>query len=322
MYGAENVAHIVTFGKMTPKAVTRKVMSAFGGSQVTIKQINACIMDDDKTIESALERSQQLRRFEEQYPEQFQIIKRLQNTISHEGMHAGGIVIYDGLASHMPIKTKYGARGDYIIGFDKYGVEEIGFWKLDVLGLETLPVLKRALDNIRSSTGEEIDLHKIDYNDPEVYKMLSSGDVSGVFQLANQASKIIEQRPTCFDDLIAINSLIRPGVGDWDEYISRRKTGEYTIYPAREEYYADTVGTLTYQEQFLLDAHKLCGWGIAYADKHLRKNKDITNDEATRTKFIEDGVSNGHPQNVMIDVWSEIEHAVSGGLTIAHVKVL
>src|SRR5690554_7685427 len=75
----------------------------------------------------------------------------------------------------------------------------------------------------------------------------------------------------------------------------------------------ETAGTMTYQEQFLLDAHVLAGWGIAYADKALRKNKDIRNDTATRTKFIQDCIANGHPKDVAEDVWKEIEDAVDGG---------
>ena len=81
---------------------------------------------------------------------------------------------------------------------------------MDVLGLENLTTVRYALDMIEENEGISIDLDNIDYEDEEVYKMLQEGDVSGVFQLANQGKMIKEQKTHCFDDLIAINALIRP----------------------------------------------------------------------------------------------------------------
>jgi len=103
------------------------------------------------------------------------------------------------------------------------------------------------------------------------------------------------------------------GVGDWEEYLARRKGREYEIYEPRRSYMAETVGTMTYQEQFLLDANKLAGWEIAYADKHIRKNKDIRNDETLREKFFRDCQGNEHSEQVCKTVWQEIENAVDGG---------
>ena len=80
-------------------------------------------------------------------------------------------------------------------------LHELGHFKFDILGLKTLPIIKTCLDSIKQTTGETIDLHKIDMNDPNIYDMLCSGDVSGVFQLSNQAHKIIEQQPRNFKDL-------------------------------------------------------------------------------------------------------------------------
>lgn len=143
--------------------------------------------------------------------------------------------------------------------------------------------------------------------------MLCRGDVSGVFQIAGQAQKVMEQQPRNFRDLIAINALIRPGVGDWEEYIARRKGKSWSVYEARMPYMKETYGTMTYQEQFLLDAHILAGWDIAFADKRIRKNKDIRNDHELREKFIRDAVENGHPREEIEKVWKEIEDAVDGG---------
>ena len=314
-YGKENVAHVVTYGKMTPKAVSRKVFNTFGHSMAYIKSVNRHINENDKSIADALKRSKELRALEKKHPNEFRVIKRLEGVISHEGKHAGGIVIYEGLSSLLPIKTESSDnRQGYIVGFDKYMLEELGFWKFDVLGLETLPVIKRCLESIESNHGVVVDLYDIDYEDENVYNDLCSGDVSGVFQLSNQSGKVIEQKPTCFDDIIAINALIRPQAdGFWEEYIARRNGKPWHVINARMPYMADTFGMMAYQEQYLLDGHILAGWDIAYADKHLRKNKDIRNDVELRDKFITDAMRRGYNQTDMEQVWSEIEDAVDSG---------
>lgn len=143
--------------------------------------------------------------------------------------------------------------------------------------------------------------------------MLSNGDVSGVFQLSNQAQKVVEQQPRNFKDLIAINALIRPGTGDWNEYIHRRKGGKWSVIEQRMPYLEETVGLITYQEQFLLDCKVLAGWDIAFADKHVRKNKNIIADIDLGVKFINDCTLHGISLKDSQDVWDEIMKSVDGG---------
>lgn len=312
-YGIANVARIIAFGKMTPKACIRKVLNAFEIEPHIIGGITKLVPDLCKSLEDAYKVSPELLDYKKKYHVEWEVIERLENVISHESQHAGGVIIYPNLSSILPVKTQANDRNKRIVAWDKYMLEELGHYKFDILGLETLPVVRNTLISIEKSTGEKIDLSKIDLEDPNVYDMLCLGDVSGVFQLANQSSKVIEQQPRNFRDLIAINALIRPGVGDWNEYLARRKGKEWSVYHPRMPYMNETVGTMTYQEQFLLDAHTLAGWDIAYADKHIRKNKSIRTDEGLRTKFLEDCLRNGHPQEEIEKVWSDIESAVDGG---------
>lgn len=312
-YGPENVARIIAFGRMTPKAVCRKVMNCFGHKSDLINTISRLIPDSSETMEEAYANSPGLVEYAKRYKTEFDVINKLQNTISHESQHAGGVIICKNLSSHLPIKTKAEDRSKRIVGFDKYMLEELGHYKFDVLALETLPVIRRTLDSIKKATGKDIDLHKIDMECQEVYDMLCEGDVSGVFQLTNQSSKVVEQQPRNFKDLIAINAFIRPGVGDWDEYIARRKGKAWEVIPKRLPYLQETEGLIAYQEQFLLDAKHLAGWDIAYADKHIRKNKSISTDNELMNKFYKDCVTNGIDIKDAVFVWDEIQNAVSGG---------
>jgi DNA polymerase III subunit alpha len=319
-YGVPNVSRIIAFGKMTPKAVSRKVMNTFGHPFHVQNEISKLIPDGCSDLFQAIKEDPELQKMQQKYKMEFDVMARLQNVTSHLSQHAGGILIYPNLGDTLPLS--WDSKNEiHVAGFDKYMLEELGHFKFDVLGLETLPVLHGALQSINESINPElktlrdspIDLVSIDYEDQDVYDMLCEGDVSGVFQLAAQSTKVMEQQPRSFRDLIAINALIRPGVGDWEEYLARRKGKEYNIYEPRRPYMEETRGTMTYQEQFLLDAHVLAGWDIAFADKRIRKNKDIRNDAELREKFVSDGVANGHSEETLRAVWAEVEDAVDGG---------
>lgn len=312
-YGKDSVARIIAFGKLTARACIRKVMNAFEHDEFLIKRLTSMVPDLCPSISRALELVPELEEAMSKYPKEWKIIRRLEGVISHESQHAGGVIIYPNIAKYVPVKTNRDEPDKLIVAWDKYMLEELGHFKFDILGLETLPILNDAVSSIEEVTGEKINLLSLPRDDKKVYDMLCAGDVSGVFQIANQAQKVMEQQPRDFKDLIAINALVRPGVGDWNEYIERRKGKEWSVLPERMPYMAETFGTMTYQEQFLLDAHVLAGWGIAYADKTLRKNKDIREDTETREKFINDAVKNGFKIDEIRKVWAEIEDAVDGG---------
>jgi len=312
-YGEESVAKIVTFGKMTPKAVCRKVLGTFEVEQSEINEISKLISDTETSVRHAVETNPTLHRKMMKYKDEYDVILRLEGTISHEGQHAGGIVIYPNLSDYLPIKTLGDDRSKRIVAFDMDMLHQLHFFKFDILGLETISVIKETVQHIKDNTGEIVDLYSINYNDPKVYEMLSNGYVSGIFQLANQAQKVMEQKPKNFIDLIAINALIRPGIGDWGEYIARRNGKDYYINPLRRDYLEETEGIITYQEQFLLDANTFAGWDIAFADNKIRKNKDINHDVELHDKFIQDTTSRGHDLKEMEWIWLEICMAVSGG---------
>lgn len=317
LHGMDNVARVATYGKLTCRNVVRKIMSAFGFSQKDIAIINGSLPKNlDVTVEQAYKESDKFRDFMDKNPFIAKCIRRLEGTICQEGKHAGGFVVYNNLTELTPCKYENDTHGNRcipVVQFDKKEIEKVGFYKMDVLGLENLTTVRYALDMVEENEGISIDLDEIDFEDENVYKMLQEGDVSGVFQLANQSAMIREQKPKCFADLIAINALIRPGVGDFKEYVARRNGKQYVIHPDREWYMKDTEGLITYQEQFLLDCKTYAGWDIAFADKNIRKNKDIKNDSEIRNKFINDCISNGYNEELVTQIWKEIEDAVSGG---------
>lgn len=209
-YGVENVAKIVAFGKMTPKACIRKVLNAFEHPAHIIGAITKLVPDLCKSLSDAYRDAPELLDYKKKYKVEWDVIERLENVISHESQHAGGVIIYPELSSILPVKTLTDDRTRRIVGWDKYMLEELGHYKFDILGLETIASVRRCLDSIKETTGETVDLATIDYEDARVYDILCRGDVSGVFQISAQATKVMEQQPRNFRDLIAINALIRP----------------------------------------------------------------------------------------------------------------
>lgn len=317
LHGMDNVARIRAYGTLSCRNVVRKILSAFDYSQKDIAIISGYIPKRlDVTVNEAYNESKDFANFIDNNEFIGACIKRLEGVISHESKHAGGFVVYNNLNALTPCAYENDHAGNRtipVVQFDKKEIEGCGFYKMDVLGLENLTTVRYALDMIKENEGIDIDLDSIDFEDKEVYEMLCEGDVSGVFQLANQGAMIMEQKPRAFEDLIAINALIRPGVGDFNEYIARRKGKRFEIHPDRAWYMKDTVGLMTYQEQFLLDCKTYAGWDIAFADNNIRKNKDIKNDDNIRNKFINDSISRGYNRDFIEKIWEEIEDAVSGG---------
>lgn len=299
---------------MTPKAVLRKVLSAFSWEQYKINALSKGMSDDVTSIDEEMTKNSVLKDALEQEIEGYaphtyhEVIKVLENIISHEGTHAGGIVIYEDLARYAPVKRDKDNHENYIIAMDKYEVETNHFYKFDVLGLETISVISDALLSIKDLHNVTVDWNTIDRDDEEVYNMLSKGLVSGVFQLANQGDKVVRQAPQNFLDLIAINALIRPDT-EFEEYLLRRAGKEWSVHPDRMYYMEETFGLHVYQEQYLLDAKVLAGWDLAFADKNIRKNKNIDKDEAIHELFIRNAVERGYEVEMLEEVWNSMTKA-------------
>ena len=298
-YGKTNVARVGAYTTFTCKAGLRKLMSTFGFNTKDINSIIKLLPDDLKfTLEEAISRSAELKKWLSSHQLIYTALSRLEGIIEHHSTHAGGVVICKDLTSLLPVMTNSDDREKLIIALDKKEIEELGHYKFDILGLESLTVMQNAIEYV-----DGYDKHSIDYEDPNIYEMLCSGDVLGVFQLADQRDKVVEQHPTCFKDLIAINALIRPGVCDWKEYMKERNSHtEKDVLPFMQE----THGLIVYQEQYLLLAQHYAGWDLAFSDNHIRKNKNLANDVELKEKWMKD-------TNGMEDLWNQIVSIVGRG---------
>ncbi len=271
-YGAENVCQIITFGKLQARAVIKDVGRVLGLSFAESDSITKLLPEElDITIDKAIEKEPRLRDRIENEPKVAKIIeyaRKLEGLYRNAGIHAAGVII-----TEKPVVNYcalfVGKDGDRVTQFDKDFCETIGLIKFDFLGLKTLTVIDNAIKLI----GPQFDLEKMDYEDPKVFALISSGDTDGVFQVESSGMKDLCTRiqPSSLEDLTAINALYRPGPlgsGMVDDFIDRKHGRKVTQYaaPALESILKDTYGVILYQEQVMQTARELAGYSLGQAD--------------------------------------------------------
>ena len=243
---------------------------------------------------------------------------KLEGCIRQVGQHACATIIGRGrLTDYIPICLSVEKESGELVWtsqYDGHYIEDVGMLKMDFLGLNTLTIIHKCLDNIKLRHGVDIDIEAIDINDKPTYELYSRGDTDSVFQFESPGMKSNLQRlhPERFEDLIAMNALYRPGPMDYIPNFIDRKLGlepiEYDL-PDMEEYLKDTYGVTVYQEQVMLLSQKLAGFTKGEADK-LRKamgKKQIAILNELKDKFMTGGMANGHPEKTLDKIWKDWE---------------
>jgi len=275
-YGDDRVAHIATYGRFGPKAAIRQIAKVL---EVPLKDadiISKKLTADTLTESVKLDPS--LNPFVGQYPELFDMAKRVEGMVQYSGTHASGVVVGDRPLYEIVPLARNPKDGSIITQWDLEGCEKVGLVKFDLLGLDTLTVLKKTLDLVEESTGTRVNLLDLtSFDDPEVYKLLAAGDTEGVFQCYSDGMRrlLVDLVPDRFEHIVAALALFRPGPlesGIAKQFINRRHGREPVkyIHVAAEECLRDTYGTMVYQEQIMELAVRLAGFTLDRADS-LRK---------------------------------------------------
>lgn len=295
-YGADKVCQIITFGTMGAKAAIRDVGRVLALPLVRVDKVAKAIPNDlGMTLDKALTVSPDLNKMIEEDPE----IKRLYGLAQavegmprHASTHAAGVVIAkEPLMNYLPLQKT--SDGSFLMTqFPMKTVEEIGLLKMDFLGLRNLTIIQVAVRLIEETHGITLDLRNLALDDSMTYTLLSSGNTTGVFQLESGGMRAVlkELKPTCFEDIIAVLALYRPGPMDQiPEFIRRKHGGEITyLHPKLEPILRSTYGIIVYQEQVMQIARNLAGYSLGRADLLRRamgkKKKEIMVEE--RQNFI------------------------------------
>jgi len=307
--GGDFVAQIITFGKLKTRAVIRDVGRALDIPLNEVDAIAKMVPDVlNISLDNALEQEPRLKDLANKKPEVADLIsicRVLEGLPRHASTHAAGVVIADRtLTEYMPLYK--GKKGEVVTQFDMKCVEKIGLIKFDFLGLRNLTVIANTLKLIAAQGGIPPDLSSLDFNDPATYRLLASGETTGVFQLESSGMKdlLVRLKPESFDEIIALVALYRPGPlesGMVDDFVDRKhgkKMVEY-IVPQLEPILKKTYGVIVYQEQVMKIAGDLANYSMAEADD-LRKAMGKKIPEIMtmhRERFMQGATDNGIPSD-------------------------
>src|SRR5215211_2196251 len=329
-YGDDRVAQIVTFGTLAAKASVRDVGRAMGLPFGEIDRVAKLIpTGPGVTITSAMEKVPELRALcdsEQHLRELIESAQKVEGIARHSSTHAAGVVISrDPLVQHVPLQRAGGkSEGDVTTQYPMSRLEEIGLLKMDFLGLSTLTVLGKAVELARRKM-PDLTIDTIPLDDEKSYEHLRRGETVGVFQLEGGMTTrmTVDVAPSCFEDVIALMALIRPGPMEMaPEYIARKhgRTPIEYMHPEMEPILRETYGVALYQEQIIRIANVLAGFSMSEGDG-LRKamGKKLPEEMAKyQDRFVSGCGERGIEKRLASEIFAMIERFAGYGFPKAH----
>ncbi len=316
-YGKDCVVQIVTFGTMAARAVIKDVGRVLDLPYAMVDNIAKMVPREiGITIDKALKENPDLRSAYENDAQIHDLIdksKRLEGLPRHASMHAAGVLISQkAVEEYVPVAT--GADGAVVAQFVMTTLEELGLLKMDFLGLRTLTVIRDA-EELAKKKNPDFSIDKIDYEDKNVYDLISTGKCEGIFQLESAGMKnfMKELKPRNIEDLIAGISLYRPGPMDFiPQYIEGKNNPDKVVYdcPQLEAILKPTYGCIVYQEQVMQIVRDLAGYSLGRSDllRRAMSKKKASVMEKERKNFIY-----GNPEeNVPGCIKNGIDEKVAG----------
>jgi DNA polymerase-3 subunit alpha len=346
-YGANQVAQIITYGKMATKSAIRdtarvldlplfeadRIAKLIPGMMPSKWNLARFLSEKEEDVKKAL-RSDEFDRVKELIAianegelsgETIQQAKVLEGSLRNTGIHACGVIITpDDITNFVPVTTAKDSDL-YVTQFDNSVAESAGLLKMDFLGLKTLTLIKDTVKLVKYRTGIVLDPDTFPIDDQKTYELFQRGETVGIFQYESPGMQkyMKDLKPTVFGDLIAMNALYRPGPLEYIPSFVRRKNGEEPItydLDACEEYLGETYGITVYQEQVMLLSQKLANFSKGDADvlrKAMgKKQKDVL--DKMKSKFIDQAVANGHDAKKLDKIWTDWEAFASYAFNKSH----
>ena len=332
-YGLDAVSQIATFGTMAAKAVIRDVGRVLDLPFNFVDGIAKLIpLELGITLSSALEKEPQLqarREAEDEVATLLELALRLEGLVRNVGMHAGGVLISPSKISDFSPIYCQADGGSFVSQYDKDDVEAVGLVKFDFLGLRTLTILELAMVNAnkqRAALGEApLGLETLPLDDKASYQLLKTANTTAVFQLESRGMKdmLKQAKPDCFEDIIALVALYRPGPMDLIPDYCRRKHGLQRVeypHPATESILKETYGIAVYQEQVMQIAQVVAGYSLGGADllRRAMGKKKKEEMDAQRAIFTEGALKNGLNDRQATELFDLLEKFAGYGFNKSH----
>jgi len=341
-YGHDRVAHIITYQQIGAKTAIRDTFRVLGidlGITNTIAKLADAplqlILNYDKdALRKRIDKRQNLEnvlKFKDilaknpHLEEPLRKAATIEGALRNRGLHACGYIISpEKLENVIPLTNAKDTRL-LVTQYDQKVVEEAGFLKMDFLGIKTLSIIRDTIEMIKNRHGVEVDFDKMEYDDPETYKLFREGRTVGVFQFESDGMRksLKDLGPTNFEDLIAMVALFRPGPMDKiPSYIARKYNKEPVTYDLdiMKEVLENTYGITVYQEQVMILSQLIAGFTGGQADR-LRKamGKKIKKElDELYPLFIKGGLEKGHPREKLEKIWKDWQSFASYAFNRSH----
>jgi DNA polymerase-3 subunit alpha len=339
-YGRESVANIVTFGRMFPRQATRDAARVLGHDYGQGDKLAKLIPDPQQgrapSFEDCLKPGEPLRALydiDDTAREIIDMARGLEGIVRNASIHAAAVVIADRpLIDIVPLQLADAGVGEdgerqfrTVTQFSMKPIEEIGLLKIDFLGLRNLDVIEDALDIIERSSAARPDMTNLPLDDAKTYEMLARGDSVGVFQFESEGMReaLKKVRPDCFNDLVALGALYRPGAMDQIPTYARGKHDPQSINypdPRLEPILRSSMGVILYQEQAMQISKEIAGFSGAKADD-LRKaigKKNRAAMAALKPEFVDGCRASGTSDKVIDFLWNTNERSADYSFNLSH----
>jgi len=336
LYGRQAVSQIITFGTMAAKAVVRDVGRVLGHPYGFVDRISKLIPPDPgMTLEKAFiaePRLPEIYQDDEEVKDLIDMARILEGVTRNAGKHAGGVVIAPTtITDFSPLYCDDEGKNP-VTQFDKNDVETAGLVKFDFLGLRTLTIIQWAIDMVKEGKGVDIDITSIPLEDPRSFRVLQNSETTAVFQLESRGMKELIKRlkPDCFEDIIALVALFRPGPlqsGMVDNFIDRKHGREAISYPDAEyqheclqEILEPTYGIILYQEQVMQIAQEMAGYSLGGADLLRRAMGKKKPEEMAKQRgaFAEGSKNNNIDPDLAMKIFDLVEKFAGYGFNKSH----
>ncbi|MBI2417048.1 MAG: DNA polymerase III subunit alpha [Ignavibacteriales bacterium] len=331
-YGAECVAQIATFNRLSSKAVLKDVGRVLKIPIPTIARINKFIPSvygKVASIQEAIDTVPELKWVKDtKEPELLDLIKYakvLEGMNRNLGKHAAGVVIAPGeVSKYVPLASTNGQE-DVITQYNMKELEDNGLLKMDFLGLRTLTIIRDAVGMIKKNHGIDIDVDTIPTDDEKTYQLFGKGQTTGIFQFESGPMReyLKKLKPVSIADLSAMNALYRPGPMEFIDTFIDCKYGRKQItylHPTLEPILKETNGVIVYQEQVIQIANRVGGMSLAEADilRRAMGKKDKVAMQKQSEKFVEGAMKNGITQKTALEIFEAIDKFANYGFNKSH----
>lgn len=324
-YGYDNVAHIITFQRMKAKMAIRDVGRVLSIPLSTINRIAKEFPSElEDEFDKYIDNNKVLLVEKNNYPDLFEITKKLIGFPRQTGIHAAGIVLSKTkLTDIVPIQL--GVNNEIVTQYSMEFLEELGLIKMDLLGLTNLTTISNILTLIKMRYKLEIDLYKINLEDQKVFADISNGYTLGIFQLESPGmrSLIKQMKPKNIEDISLCSALFRPGPQqNIKTFIARRDKKEEISYIDEKciDILKDTNGIIVYQEQVIALVQKVANFSASEADifRRIISKKDDSQLEKFKVRFFEEALKNGYQQDKLESIYEYIYTFANYGFNHSH----